>query len=67
MFIRKGDRYFTPPLSAGLLNGVGRKLYLEKLGDRVSEQNFDRATLEQADEVLLVSSIRGVIPVTVTT
>ena len=67
VFIRKGDRYFTPPLSAGLLNGVGRKLYLEKLGDRVSEQNFDRATLEQADEVLLVSSIRGVIPVKVTT
>ena len=67
LFIRIGDRYLTPPLSAGLLNGVGRKLFLKKLGDKVSEENFDRATLEQADEVLLVSSIRGVIPVTVTT
>ena len=67
VFIRVGERYLTPPLSAGLLNGVGRKLFLEQLGDRVSEVNFDRATLEQADEVLLVSSIRGVIPVTVVT
>ena len=67
VFIRIGDRYVTPPLSAGLLNGVGRRLFLEELGDKVSEENFDRNTLEKADEVLLVSSIRGVIPVTVMT
>ena len=49
--------WWTPPLDAGLLPGVGRELALEQ--DRVEERPITVAELRGAEEVALVSDNRG--------
>ena len=49
-------RRITPPLSSGLLNGVGRQILLD-LGT-VEEQVITLDMLEQADSIWLVNSVR---------
>jgi para-aminobenzoate synthetase/4-amino-4-deoxychorismate lyase len=55
--VRLGGRWWTPPLDAGLLPGVGRELALEQ--DRVEERPITVAELRGAEEVALVSDNRG--------
>lgn len=57
VFVKIKGRWFTPPLGAGVLPGVGRENYLKS--HDVLEQNITRAELYAADEILLVSSTRG--------
>ena len=61
-----GGRLCTPPRSAGLLAGVTRGMLLKlasSSGIPVSEEPLSLADALAADEALITSSIRGVMPV----
>ncbi len=54
---RRGDRWFTPPLASGCLDGVGRRALLDagEIGERV----LLLSELASCDELQVVSSLRG--------
>ncbi len=56
--LRLGGELFTPPLSSGLLPGVMRGRMLEK--GLLRERVIGVAELADAEEVLLINSVRGV-------
>ena len=61
-----GDRLVTPPLELGLLAGVTRSVVLDIAADaglRPLEAPLSEASLIGADEVLLTSTIREILPV----
>ncbi|MDQ6616949.1 MAG: aminodeoxychorismate synthase component I [Actinomycetota bacterium] len=58
-----GGRWCTPPLSAGCLPGVERSRLLDE--GHVIERSITVAELGGADEVALISSVRGWRPATV--
>ncbi len=67
VFIVRGGVVSTPPLSAGILEGITRRKVMElarQHGLRVDERQVYPADLEAADEVFITSSIREVLPVT---
>lgn len=57
VFIQKGDEYFTPPVACGLLEGVGRKLFMES--NKCCEKILYPEDLTEADEIILTNSLRG--------
>ncbi len=63
LFLKKGDRYYTPSLECGLLNGVFRQEFIEKNPSRVSETRLSISDLENADKILVANSVRGLVPV----
>jgi branched-chain amino acid aminotransferase len=66
IWIVEGNRYITPPLSAGLLGGITRASLIEigkTQGLEVLEQDFDLKRLKSASEVFITSSTREVMPV----
>jgi len=66
IFWVKSDRVFTPPLSAGCLEGVTRSFVLaaaQDLGLDISEQTDILAGLLSADEVFISSSLKLVLGV----
>jgi branched-chain amino acid aminotransferase len=62
-----GKVIFTPPTSAGLLNGVTRRFVMNELaptlGYRVEERNFRLEELSDADEVFLTGTAAEIIGV----
>jgi para-aminobenzoate synthetase / 4-amino-4-deoxychorismate lyase len=56
IFVRRGGRLLTPPLSSGVLPGVFRRHLLEIDAE---EQVMKLADLESADAVFLCNSVRG--------
>lgn len=58
---RLDGRWVTPPLSSGLLPGTFREALLTR--SRVREASLSVADLRRAERVLLVNSIRGIVPV----
>ena len=63
IIIREGSYYKTPPLSAGLLNGIGRQIFMEDHHDHIIECPLTQKDIDQADDILLVNSVRGVVSV----
>ena len=66
IFIVKGGELFTPPLSAGALHGVTRKVVMElarKNGTPVSEPNLTRYDFFNADECFLTGTGAEIIAV----
>lgn len=61
VFIRMGKKYLTPPVSCGLLEGVGRKLFMEK--NRCEESVLYLNDLLVADDIILTNSLRGTVKV----
>jgi len=59
LFVRQGDRLLTPPLSSGLLDGVLRRELLDEA--RCEEAVLTQDGLQNADEVYLGNSLRGLI------
>ncbi len=57
ILIKKGDNYFTPPVSAGLLNGVYRN-YLLKTEKNIIEKFLSVEQIKSADEIYLTNSVR---------
>jgi|SRR5579871_1304360 len=65
IFVVHGDVVRTPPLSSGCLPGVTRALLLDEIsvpGIKVKEGILLPADLESADEVLVTSTTRGLLP-----
>ena len=66
IFIARGGRVFTPPLSSGCLPGVTRELLLTDVavaGVPVGEQTQMPDDLASADEVFITSTTRDLLPV----
>jgi branched-chain amino acid aminotransferase len=66
IFIVKGDKVLTPPLSSGCLEGVTRGILMEVAADAgtsVVEQTLRLEDLYAADEVFVTSTNRNVIAV----
>jgi branched-chain amino acid aminotransferase len=61
VFVGRGDRLVTPPLSSGCLAGITRELLLSLVD--VVEEDLPLAALAGAEEAFLTSSTRGVHPV----
>jgi branched-chain amino acid aminotransferase len=66
VFIVKDGKLFTPPLSAGALYGITRKVVIElaeQSGVSVSEPNLTRYDLFIADECFLTGTGAEIVPV----
>lgn len=66
IFWVKRGKLYTPPLSAGCLDGVTRKVVFreaKKLRIPVAEQNATVPEIVKADEVFISSSLKLVVPV----
>ncbi|MFG2000420.1 aminotransferase class IV [Spirillospora sp. NPDC048911] len=61
IFVVKGGRLITPPLTAGCLAGVTRALVLEWFG--ADEEDLPLEQLYQVEEAFLVSTTRDVQPI----
>jgi para-aminobenzoate synthetase/4-amino-4-deoxychorismate lyase len=60
--VRLHGRWWTPPLSAGCLPGVARGRLLEE--GRLHERDLTPADLRRAEELAVLSSLRGTRPAT---
>lgn len=58
VFIRKGGRFFTPPLSSGLLPGVYRRYFLATR-PYASEKIITLPDLHDAEMIFIGNSLRG--------
>lgn len=66
IFIVEKQKIFTPPLSAGCVDGIMRKRVIRLAGElklNFSEKKLKSKDLIQADEIFLTNSLRGIIPV----
>jgi para-aminobenzoate synthetase/4-amino-4-deoxychorismate lyase len=57
VFLRQADRWYTPPLSEGLLAGIWRQSFLEEMS--AQEKRLTREDLRVAEEVVMGNSVRG--------
>ncbi len=67
IFAVRGGRVLTPPLRAGILEGVTRGIVLRiaaGIGVPSQETPLRSGDLEEADEVFITSTIREILPVT---
>ena len=67
VFAVRAGRVATPPLAAGILEGVTRGLVLRlarEVGAPAAEEPLRRGDLEAADEIFITSSAREILPVT---
>ncbi|MCL2448442.1 MAG: aminotransferase class IV, partial [Polyangiaceae bacterium] len=63
VFVRRGDRWHTPPVACGLLPGIQRRRMLESREIQVVESVLRPADLAAADEIVLTNAIRGAVAV----
>ena len=61
VFIRKDGQLITPPIKAGVLHGIYRQKYIDK--ENAIERVITLEDLNNADEILLTNSVRGVVKV----
>jgi para-aminobenzoate synthetase/4-amino-4-deoxychorismate lyase len=59
VFVRVGGRWYTPPLSSGVLPGVMRGLLLDDPAWNAIECPISRETLERAQEIVVCNALRG--------
>ncbi len=59
LFIRLAGRWYTPPLSAGLLPGVMRAVMLDDKALNASERSLSVADLRAAEEIVVCNALRG--------
>jgi D-alanine transaminase len=67
LFMVKGNVLYTPPLSNYLLGGITREVVLELAhanGIQALERDIYEEELAHADELMLTSSIKEIIPIT---
>lgn len=62
IFIKSGDAWLTPPLSAGLLPGVMRSIVLNDPQWNAHEANLTIEDVRNAKEIMLSNALRGLIP-----
>lgn len=57
LVILNKDKWLTPPISSGLLNGTLRQWLLNK--HYINEQILYKADIEQAEQIIFINSVRG--------
>jgi len=57
IIIKKGDKYFTPPIEDGIFNGCYRE-HLLKTRKEIEVKSFGMDELHAADELILINSVR---------
>jgi len=62
VMLRKGHKYFTPPLECGLLGGVCREYLMGKDDMDIQEKVLYPRDLRSADGIFLMNSVRKMIP-----
>jgi len=62
VFIKSGNTWLTPPVSAGLLPGVMRSLVLNDPQWNAHEVNLTIDDIQNAKEIMLTNALRGFIP-----
>jgi para-aminobenzoate synthetase/4-amino-4-deoxychorismate lyase len=62
VFVKLGGRWYTPPLSAGLLPGVMRQVLLDDQAMQASERTLTRADLLRAQALIVCNALRGALP-----
>jgi branched-chain amino acid aminotransferase len=60
IIIVKGEKYFTPDLDSGCVNGVMRSYLLWMLEDKMEEREIEAEELLNADAILLVNAVKGI-------
>jgi para-aminobenzoate synthetase/4-amino-4-deoxychorismate lyase len=65
IFIKKGNRYYTPPVENGLLNGVYRRFLLFQKSKDIKEKILYPNDIEEADEIFLTNAVRGIVKVSI--
>lgn len=65
LIIKKNGQFFTPPLEDGALPGVLRQVLLNDPKYDLVEESLSLKDLQDADEVYLANSLRGIIRVEV--
>jgi len=64
LIIRKNGKYFTPPVSCGLLDGVYRKHLIQNGDFKIEEKVLFREDLIASEKIFLCNSVRKLTPVT---
>ena len=64
VFVKLDGRWYTPPLSCGLLPGVMRGVLLDDPAWAAQERVIDRAMLLGAEEIVLCNALRGAVRAT---
>jgi para-aminobenzoate synthetase/4-amino-4-deoxychorismate lyase len=59
VFVRIDGRWFTPPLSCGLLPGVVRAVILGAPAWKAAERVITREMLERAEDIVVCNALRG--------
>ena len=62
VFVKSGDSWVTPPVSAGLLPGVMRSIILNDPQWNAHEVNLTIEDIRNAKEIMLSNTLRGLIP-----
>jgi para-aminobenzoate synthetase/4-amino-4-deoxychorismate lyase len=65
VFVRIGGRWYTPPLSSGVLPGVMRAVLLDDPDWQAIECPISRDTLERAQEIVVCNALRGPLRATI--
>lgn len=63
IFIRKNGKFYTPPITCGLLNGVYRRYLLNSSKYPVKEKVLFKEDLLAAEEIYLSNSVKGLVKV----
>lgn len=62
VFVKRGGRWFTPPLTDGALPGVMRAVLLDDPAFGASERRLDREDLRRAEALVVCNALRGAMP-----
>jgi para-aminobenzoate synthetase/4-amino-4-deoxychorismate lyase len=62
VFVKSGDSWLTPPVSAGLLPGVMRSILLNDPQWNAHEVNLTIDDIQNSKEIMLTNALRGLIP-----
>lgn len=62
LFVKLAGRWWTPPLSSGVLPGVMRAVVLEDPHWSAAERVLKLADLQQAEALMVCNALRGVLP-----
>jgi para-aminobenzoate synthetase/4-amino-4-deoxychorismate lyase len=62
VFVKLDGRWYTPPLSSGVLPGIMRMLMLLDPAWDATERVITRAMFERAEEIVVCNSLRGALP-----